>query len=364
MDYKFKLDNRKTIFIADDCMLNRTVAQSILSGLYNVNIVSSTLDLLILLEKQIPNLILLDVEMPIMNGFEALKYIKANSKTSNIPVIFVTAMTSEKAAYEGFELGAVDYITKPFSAPLLLKRIEVFLLIENQKRELLNHLHKKEWTILEFKKTILRILADLVECRDEITGGHLKRTSGYIRILINAIRETGICESDLSGIDEDLLLQSCQLHDIGKISIKDTILLKNDKLTADEFECIKTHTVRGGQIISGIIEKTTDSAFLKYAKIFAETHHEKWDGTGYPNRLKGSKIPLIGRIMAIADVYDALISERPYKQIFSHPEAAAIILTESGTHFDPALVELFKDFHAEFEIISKERSNTGKNIKR
>jgi putative two-component system response regulator len=184
-------------------------------------------------------------------------------------------------------------------------------------------------------------MAELVECRDDITGGHIERTQRGIKIMLKELAENGIYSEETKGWDVRLLLQSCQLHDVGKIAIDDNILRKPGKLNDEEFTEMKRHTVFGEQIIRKIETMAKESDFLKYAKIFAASHHEKWDGTGYHRGLKGNDIPLLGRIMAIADVYDALTSVRPYKKAFTHEEAVQIITEGSGSQFDPVLVEVF-----------------------
>jgi putative two-component system response regulator len=300
-------------------------------------------------------MILLDIDMPEMNGYEAIKILKAKKETKDIPVIFLTGKTDTENELEGLDLGAIDYITKPFMPPLLLKRIEVHLLVESQKKtleaqqkELKNFndnlqkmVDEKTKTVLELQDAILKTVADLVESRDDITGGHIERTQRGVELLVEGLRDNPVYGREVAGWDIKLLLQSSQLHDVGKIAISDRILQKPGRLTDEEFGDMKKHTVFGVQIIERIEASTSASDFLKYAKIFAGTHHEKWDGSGYPNALAGENIPLQGRIMALADVYDALVSERPYKKAFSHAEAMKIIQDGKGTQFDPALTDVF-----------------------
>jgi putative two-component system response regulator len=309
------------------------------------------------LEKKNTDLILLDVDMPEMNGYEVIRQIKGNKMLSHIPVIFLTAKNDSVSELEGLSLGAVDYITKPFSPPLLLKRIELHLHLEEYNKNLQKMVEEKTKTVLELQNTILGTMANLVECRDDVTGSHIERTQSYLRILINAIYRNDYYKDEVSAWDTELLLQSAQLHDVGKISIDDSILRKPGKLTQEEFEKIKEHTEIGRRIIEGIKLKTSQQAFLEQAKILASTHHEKWDGSGYPNALKGMEIPLQGRLMAIADVYDALISDRPYKKAFTHKQAVEIIKKDSGSHFDPDLVELFLSVSDEFYQVSASNNN-------
>jgi putative two-component system response regulator len=378
---------RKAIYLVDDDLTNLTVGIDAIEEYYDVLTLSSGELLLQMLEKNIPDLILLDVEMPGMNGYDVLARLKGDPRTANIPVIFLTAMSDGSSELKGLSLGAVDYITKPFSAPLLLKRIEMHLLVESQRRmletqtrmleaqtrtletqthelrlqkleltrfntNLLEMVKDKTKTVVELQDALLSTMAQLVECRDDITGGHIDRTRGYLAVLLDVMQKRCIYMDEVSKWDINLVLQSAQLHDVGKIAVKDGILNKPGKLTADEFNEIKEHAAFGGTVIEKIKEGTSEQAFLEYAKIFAVSHHEKWDGSGYPNGLKGQEIPLLGRLMAIADVYDALRSERPYKNAYSHEDSVSIIHAGSGSHFDPLLVELFLSVADEFAAIA------------
>jgi len=359
---------RKTVFLVDDDITNLTIGKKALSGTYNVFTLNSGQVMLDMLGKLTPDLILLDVKMPDMDGYEAIEKLKDNKETAEIPVIFLTSLTQEETELKGLSLGAIDYITKPFSPPLLLKRLEVHLLVEQQKRKLweqqaelllLNNnleqlVDEKTATVVELKNAILSVMAELVEYRDEITGGHIVRTQRYMKSLLDSMKAHGVYANEVSSLDEELILQSCQLHDVGKIAVSDGILNKPGKLSPEEFEVVKTHTTFGGKIIERLKEKTRDSDFLEYAKIFAVAHHEKWDGSGYPKGLKGEEIPLLGRMMAIGDVYDALVEERPYKAAFPHEKAVAIIMEGRGIHFDPHLIDLFAQTHQEFERILEE----------
>jgi len=350
--------DQKKIFLVDDSATNLTIGKNALIGKYNVFTIPSGEKLLNMLEKITPDLILLDVEMPEMDGYEAIKRVKSNSRTANIPVIFLTAKTEPANELEGLSLGAIDYITKPFSPPLLLKRIEVHLLVEEQKNELKNYndnlmemVRKKTETVLNLQNAILKTVAEMVECRDDITGEHIERTQAYLQTLLEKIVEEGLYKDYVSSWDMNVFVQSSQLHDVGKIAIKDSILQKPGKLTTEEFEEMKTHTVFGEMIVNKISKSAVEDTFLRHAKIFAISHHEKWNGTGYPIGLAGEDIPLEGRLMAIADVYDALVSERAYKKPFSHEKAVEIIIEGKGTHFDPTLVDVFLSVADKFKEI-------------
>ena len=341
-------DGKELLFLVDDNPANLRIGKNVLSEKYRVATAPSAEKMFSLLENNIPEIILLDIDMPEMNGYEAIKILKSKPETKDIPVIFLTARTESGDELEGLSLGAIDYIGKPFQPPLLLKRIEVHLLVESQKKSLKNFndnlqlmVEEKTQSVLDLQNALLKTMAELVECRDDITGGHIERTQRGVKILLEEIERSGIYAEETKGWSHSLLLQSCQLHDVGKISISDSVLKKAGKLTDEEFEDMKKHTSFGKQIIEKVEALAKESDFLKYAKIFAATHHEKWNGTGYPEGLKEHGIPLLGRIMAIADVYDALISIRPYKKAFTHEEAVDIIKKGSGTQFDPVLVDVF-----------------------
>ncbi|MDR2755863.1 MAG: response regulator [Planctomycetaceae bacterium] len=348
-------NEKELIVLVDDNPSNLRAGKNVLTEHYSVATVPSAKKMFSLLENNTPALILLDVDMPEMNGYETIKILKENPETKDIPVIFLTGKTDTENEIEGLDLGAIDYIVKPFMPSLLLKRIEVHLLVERQKKtlevqqkELKNFndnlqrmVDEKTETVLGLQEAMLKTVVDLVESRDDITGGHIERTQHGVRVLVEALLDHPVFGEEVSRWDIKLLLQSSQLHDVGKIAISDRILLKPGKLDRDEFEEMKQHTTIGVQIIERIESITRTCDFLRYAKIFAGTHHEKWDGSGYPEGLSDKSIPLQGRIMALADVYDALVSERPYKKAFSRSEAIKIIQNAKGIQFDPILTDIF-----------------------
>jgi putative two-component system response regulator len=352
---------RKTILLVDDNATNLAAGKEMLKDRYKVYPVPSAEIMFDLLENVYPDMILLDIDMPEINGYEALKKLKANPRFEDIPVIFLTAMTDEGSEMEGLSLGAIDYVSKPFSAPLLLKRIENHLLTQNQKSQLkaLNEnledmVHQKTRQVIKLQQAVLNTVADLVEFRDDVTGGHISRTQGYLELLVKRMIEKGVYADQTADWEIDYLLLSAPLHDVGKIGITDLILNKPDKLTPEEFEIMKTHVTIGIAAIKKIEENAEGHSFLRHARSITGGHHEKWDGTGYPASLKGADIPLEGRLMAIADVYDALISKRPYKRPFSTDEAKKIIEEGSGTHFDPALVGVFSEVADQFAEVVKQ----------
>ena len=346
---------RYTIILVDDNISNLTQGKNILQPFYKVYPAPSGDKLFKTLEIIIPDLILLDIKMPDMDGYEAIRKLKADHRYADIPVIFLTAMNDVSSEMEGFDLGAVDYITKPFSAPLLLRRIAKELLIVQQKRDLLNYaenlesmVREKTAAIINLQNTVRATVTDMVELRDNSTGEHVTRTQLYMKALMDELVRGKIYSDEIEGWNIDIFLQSTQLHDVGKIAITDLILNKPAKLTPDEFEIIKTHVSAGVEAVERIMSHETETAFLRHAMFIAGTHHEKWDGSGYPKGTKGKDIPLEGRLMAIVDVYDALVSERPYKSAFTHEEACRIIEAGAGTHFDPILVDAFRNVKNEF----------------
>jgi putative two-component system response regulator len=225
--------------------------------------------------------------------------------------------------------------------------------LQNYSHNLEEMVNKRTATVVELKNAIMETIADLVERRDDTTGGHISRTSSYLKIFIDLMFKQGLYHDQTESWNIEQMVLSAQLHDVGKIAIDDSILRKPARLDKDEFEKMKKHTIFGGEIIKEIQKKTTESEFLNYAYVFAVYHHEKWDGSGYPYGIAGRNIPLPARIMAIIDVYDALISERPYKKAFSHKEAIKIIKEGEDSHFDPDLVEIFLSASKQFVDVKK-----------
>jgi len=331
----------KTIFVVDDNNVNLLAADEALSPHYRVFTLPSASSMFEILEDIIPDMILLDILMPEIDGFEALKRLKANNKWALIPVIFLTSRNDAATESIGLDLGAVDFISKPFSRPVLLNRIKTHLHIEDIILERTTRLKK-------LKNAIVFVLSSMVENRDKMTTKHIDRLTRYIKVFLEKMTERKVYYSEISQWDMEMLISSARMHDVGKIIVTDIILNKPGKLTTDEFDTIKTHSLAGEKIIDNIISKAGDDIFLQYAKSFAVYHQERWDGSGYPYGLKGTDIPLQGRIMAIADVYDALISDRSYKSAFPHDQAVEIIKNGSGTHFDPELVKIFLEFSQDF----------------
>jgi len=324
----------KTVFVVDDSDTNLSMAEAALENQYRVMTMPSAAKMFTLLEKVVPDLILLDIEMPEMDGFEALTRLKTMNSLALIPVMFLTGRDDPEIEARGFQIGAVDFVTKPFSAPVLLNRIKNHLDIDEIIRE-------RTMQFNRLQNSIVSVLANVVENRDTGTGGHIERTSAYIKILIDGMKKSGVYLDEIHNWDTDKIISSARMHDLGKVSVTDIIINKPGKLTENEYEIMKTHAQEGERIIDEIIARTGEGEFLRNARLFAGCHHERWDGKGYPHRLKGTEIPLQGRIMAIVDVYDALVSERPYKKAIPADEAVEIIMQSAGTHYDPLIADVF-----------------------
>jgi len=357
---------RDKIILVDDNKADLDLGRNLLKTFYEVFPAASASKLFGLLESVIPDLILLDIDMPETNGYEAIKKLKSNDRFAEIPVIFLTSKDDAGSEMEGLNLGAVDYVPKPFSGPLLLKRIEKELLIVKQKKDIqqsqeslmsyANNLAKtvmeKTREVYDLQNAVLSTITNLIEFRDKLTAGHTTRTRLYIQALLEEMKRSGVYANEISEWNETALLSSVQLHDVGKIAIPDHILNKAGKLTEEEYEIMKTHVTVGVDAIEKIMSKTREHSFLRHALNITGTHHERWDGSGYPIGLSEKNIPLEGRMMAIADVYDALVMLRPYREALSHEEACKIIKDGSGKQFEPILVDVFFKVEKKFAEIA------------
>jgi len=324
------------ILIVDDNQQNLQVLGTLLmEENYEVSIAGNGKEAINEVKTNRPDLILMDIMMPVMDGFEAVKVLKGNENTKNIPVIFVTAMSEDADEEKGFTLGAADYINKPIRGSIVKARIKLHLALNNQKILLkqqvakrTEELNKTNKELEETRHEIIRRLGRAAEYKDNETGNHILRMSKVSRIIAEA--------KGLSKDECEIILNASPMHDIGKIGIPDKILLKPGKLDPEEWEIMKTHVSQGVEILEG-----HDSELLKAAVSIAQTHHEKWDGSGYPNGLKEEEIPIYGRISAIADVFDALTSVRPYKKVWPVEKAVELLKSEKGKHFQPELVDIF-----------------------
>jgi len=353
---------KATIFIVDDTPENLTLVSTLLKPFYRVKVATSGEKALVYFaqHEEVPDLILLDIIMPGLSGFDVIVELKKNSKMRDIPVIFLTAMSRVEDEKKGLELGAVDYITKPISPPVLLARIKTHLqnkviadFLRDKNEYLEAEITKRTQEISAIQYVTIFALTSLAETRDSDTGNHIRRTQHYVKVLAKKLQTHPHFSPYLSDTMIETLFKSAPLHDIGKVGIPDSILLKPAKLTPEEFEIMKSHTTLGKKAIEHAEEQLGMSvAFLDVAKEIAYSHHEKWDGSGYPLGLKGNEIPICGRLMAVADVYDALIAKRVYKESFSHEKAVGIILEGRGKHFDPDVVDAFEALKETFHEIA------------
>lgn len=345
----------KNVLVVDDNAVNMQVVLRILQQEgYKVYPTISGAAALTFLRKKTPDLILLDVQMPDMDGYQVMEELKADSAWAKIPVIFLTSAENRESEENALSLGAVDYITKPVVAGVLTRRVRLHLALESYSKSLEALVDQKTRQLVKTQDAILDILANVTAFRDNETGAHILRTTEYVRLIVEALQAADRPGYQMTPLYADNIIKAAKLHDIGKVAIADSILLKPDRLTPPEFERIKAHVTIGAMMLNNAIQGLGgESAFLSTARELVYTHHECWDGNGYPQGLKGEAIPLSGRIMAIADVYDALISNRPYKNAFTHENAMFIINGGSGSHFDRVIIETCRDVFPRFFEISQ-----------
>ena len=355
------LNSKPTILVVDDTPDNIDLLRAVLEDDYRTKIaVNGERALKIAAGSDQPDLILLDIMMPGMSGYDVCRALKADPSTANIPVIFVTAMSEVADEQLGLALGAVDYITKPISAPLVLARIKTQLgmkrmqdFLRDQNHYLESEVERRVQEVAALQDVTIHAMASLAETRDSETGNHIRRTSHYLKALAEQVRHLPRFRDFLTDKTIELLFKTAPLHDIGKVGIPDHILLKPGRFEPHEMDIMKTHTTLGRDaILAAERELGIEVDFLKYAKEIAYSHHEKWDGTGYPQGLAGEQIPISARLMALADVYDALISCRIYKDGMRHEDAVRIIAEGRGTHFDADIVDAFLRIQDQFQDIS------------
>lgn len=353
---------RPTILIVDDTPENLTLLTELLKLLYRVKAArTGEKALQIASSDDPPDLILLDVMMPGMSGFEVCRRLREQPRTRDIPVIFVTTQGSVEDEIRGLDLGAVDYITKPINPPVVLMRVDNQLRVKaaadflrDQNHFLEQEVQRRTRELAAIQDVTILAMASLAETRDNETGNHIRRTQHYVVALARHLQAHPRFAAELDDETVRLLFKSAPLHDIGKVGIPDYILLKPGRLTSDEFEVMKNHTTLGLEALEKAEERLgMDVPFLRLAKQIAYSHHEKWDGSGYPQGLAGDAIPVAARLMALADVYDALISQRIYKTGMPHAEAMQLIEMQRGRHFDPDVVDAFVALHGEFQGIAE-----------
>lgn len=342
---------KKHILIVGVDEINTKELKDILVPFYRIDIVNSAEKIIEFLEIANTDLILVDLNKSEMMKLNRVYSIKKKEVFKDIPVVFVIEALDEGLNTMISEEENIDIILKPIMPNILLNRVRVQMELSEHRRDINDVLKEKTKTIENLQDVMMMSIAELVECRDETTGGHVKRTANYVEVLVKALVERKIYKDILVPSYVKDMIRSAPLHDLGKIGISDNTLLKNGSLDEEEFEYMKTHSVLGGKTIQKMIDQTMEGSFLDVAKEMANYHHEKWDGGGYPDGLKGEEIPVSARVMAIADIYDALTTKRPYKEELSHEEAVDIILKGKGNSFDPVILKVFEDIHQEFEKI-------------
>jgi putative two-component system response regulator len=352
---------RPTILVVDDTPDNLSLMSGLLKDSYKVKVANSGEKALKNVQGDAkPDLILLDIMMPGLSGYDVMRELKASPATRNIPVIFLTAMSAAEDEKKGLEMGAADYITKPISPPIVLARVKTQLenkaaadFLRDQNVYLETEVTKRTREISAIQDVTILAMASLAETRDSDTGNHIRRTQHYVKVLAEKLKTHPRFGYFLSDQTVNMLFKSAPLHDIGKVGIADRILLKPGRFTPEEFEIMKTHTALGRDAIEHAEKQLgMQVEFLTLAKEIAYYHQEKWDGSGYPTGISGDDIPVSARLMAVADVYDALISRRVYKEGMPHEKAVAIIVESKGTHFDPDVADAFVELQDEFRAIA------------
>mgnify|MGYP006280819943 CR=1 FL=1 len=353
----------ETIMIIEDEKTNVDILLEAFKDDYQVMVALDGETALEAIKSNHPDLILLDIMLPKINGYQVCRRLKNDSRTAEIPVIFATAMSENTNERKGLELGAIDYITKPFNIPIVKARVENHLELKKAKEQLQNQNHileekvqQRTEKLTQAQEVTIQSLAALAETRDDETGQHIIRTKKYVKLLAEYLQDNPRFSNYLTNENIDWVYKTAPLHDIGKVGIPDKILYKKGKLTKKEFEIIKQHPTYGRKAIEKAEKNLGSNTFLKFAREIVATHHEKWDGSGYPDGLEGEEIPIPGRLMALADVYDALVNRRVYKPAFSHPKAVKIITEGDGRtmpdHFDPDVLDAFVNLKDQFKRIA------------
>jgi len=352
---------KETILVVDDTPDNLSLMSGLLKDLYKVKVANNGEKAIkIVRGESPPDLILLDIMMPGLSGYDVCNELKADPATRDIPIIFLTAMSGTEDEKKGLEMGAVDYITKPISPPIVLARVKTQLhikasadFLKDQNVFLEKEVAKRTREVMAIQDVTILAMASLAETRDNDTGNHIRRTQFYIKALARKLKDHPRFAAYLTDHQIEILFKSAPLHDIGKVGIPDRILLKPGRFEPEEFEIMKTHTQLGRDAIEHAEEQLgMEVEFLACAKEIALSHQEKWDGSGYPQGTAGDLIPISARLMAVADVYDALISRRVYKEGMPHEKAVEIIAASKGSHFDPDIADAFLAIADEFREIA------------
>jgi putative two-component system response regulator len=354
-------DDMPTVLVVDDAPANLSLLAGLLQNDHRVKLAASGAKALELVQRAAPDLILLDVVMPDMDGYEVCQRLKADPATRAIPVLFLTAMTQTEDEARGFQVGAADFIQKPINPVVLQARVSTHLRIKAYQDELRarnatlqDELLQRLQQVDQLREATLHVMISFAEFRDEATGHHVRRTQEYVRTLATWFYEQGQHLHVLNPSSIDHIAKSAPLHDLGKVATPDHILLKPGRHTPEETVIMRQHAMAGWEMLRRAADRMAgDADFLDHAMDIARHHHEKWDGSGYPDGLVGEQIPLSARLMAVADVYDALISARPYKPPMPHDKALQIIRDGSGQHFDPAVVDALEACLEEFQRIAR-----------
>ncbi|MBQ1413595.1 MAG: response regulator [Clostridia bacterium] len=342
----------KKILVIDDNKTTLAMAKQAIGDEYTVIAVISGYQALKYLEREIPDLILLDLNMPDMDGKQTMRRMKSNEKWADIPIIVLTVENSPQTEVECLEMGAIDFIAKPFVPQVMKSRIARALELEDYRRRLQLDNEKKRMQLEKMKSQTIMVLANMIDTRDTVTGVHVRRVSAIVETLVKKMRAAGMYPEFLDDRYVLSITLAAPLHDIGKIKIPDTVLKKQGDLTEEEFELMKTHTIEGAKILQAFADEIDDNYYLLLGKDMAAYHHEWWNGKGYPYGLRGTKIPFCARVLAVADVFDALISKRSYKQQMTFDQAFEIIKKGSGGHFDPEIVDMFLRIRPEIERVA------------
>ena len=353
-------EEQPSILVIDDTPGNLSLLNQLLREHYRVKLANSGPRGLELAAMAPPDLILLDIMMPDMDGYQVFQRLQSDPATRRIPVIFLTAKVGAEDEERGLAMGAVDFIHKPIAPSVVLARVRTHLQIrhwqtflEDKSAWLQQEVESRVSEVFRLQEATIRVMVSLAEFRDECTGNHIRRTQDYVRLLADYLSRQPRDAGFLTPEQIDRIAKASPLHDIGKIAIPDHILLKPGRHTPEEFAIMQTHSVKGeSMLLRSLHEMGGDNAMLRFACQIARSHHERWDGGGYPDGLAGEAIPLAARLMAVADVYDALRSRRPYKKAFDHAEAVDIIVQGKGSHFDPLLVEAFLALEGVFSEIA------------
>ena len=335
----------KSILIVDDNLVSLKQLNAQLAKKYNVSLAKSGELALKICAKEKPDLILLDVEMPEMDGFQTINSIKSDPALNKIPVIFLTGSHDPVIEIKCLESGAMDFITKPANTDILQHRIDLHLEFSAYQLHL-------EHMVKELEDNIGVSFAELVECKDYNIAGHVMRTGVYAEILTMELIKEGTFGNELKPEDAIMIKRAAPFHDIGKIGISDILLLKRENLTEEEYKEVQMHTIIGSQMMGQIYNRATSEQYLKLAMVIAEGHHERYDGKGYPRGLKGDEIPLFCRIMSVINVYDGCVTDRVYRKGFSHEQACQVILDGRGTEFDPRVTDVFLKIHGKFAMMN------------